>query len=65
MSGVRHDPLDVMEQHPLDWLETAEESELLTLVEIVRAARGVLTQTDYETPHHVRLRAALNQLDET
>jgi hypothetical protein len=32
------------------------------LVNVAKAAEGVMTQMDYETPHHTRLREALAAL---
>jgi hypothetical protein len=32
---------------------------VLALVNVAKAAEGVMTQMDYETPHHTRLREAL------
>jgi hypothetical protein len=37
----------------------ANEAALADLDALVQAAEGVMTQMDYETPHHTRLRAAL------
>ena len=39
------------------------EDEMLALVNVAKAAEGVMTQMDYETPHHTRLREALAVLD--
>ena len=35
---------------------------VLALVNVAKAAEGVMTQMDYETPHHTRLREALAAL---
>ena len=74
MTGETPNPLQVLREHlPTDylgpdpndldgekWGQHPEALAALAQVQaLVEAAQGVMTQMDYETPHHTRLRAAL------